>query len=70
MEQIYEISKVITLVTYTRYEINEKGEKVLKHSQTKPLNGLFTKDELIKEAESRCLPEENIKVVIDENLGE
>jgi hypothetical protein len=70
MEKIYEITKVRTLVTYHRYDLDEKGTKNSLHVQTRIIDGLPTKEELVEEATERCVPEENIKVVVDENLKE
>lgn len=68
MKEIYEISKVKTVVTYTRYSLTDEGKKILDHVQTLSHEGLLTKEDLVTEAQSRCLPEYNIEVVVDDNL--
>lgn len=70
MKQVYEITKVKTFVTYHRYAIDENGNKHSEHVQTRIHDGLPTQAELVEEAKSRCLPEYNIEVVVDENLKE
>jgi hypothetical protein len=68
MKQIYEISKVKTLVTFTRLEVDENGTRKIEHSQTRIFEGLPTPEEIVNEAKSRC--DEGIEVVVSENLKE
>lgn len=63
MQQIYEISKVQTLVTYSRFDINENGEKTRHHEQTLVHDGLKTQEELVEEAKSRVDQGIEVKVL-------
>lgn len=68
MKEFYEITKLQTVGVYERYSVNEKGEKNLLHSQTRVNERLWTADQLVAEAQKRCIPNENITAQIAPGL--
>lgn len=67
MKQVYEITEVKMLVTYSRYDLRDDGTKDLMHLQTRMHDGLLSAEELKAEALTRC--DAGIEVVVAEKLN-
>lgn len=66
MKQVHEISNIIMVVSYDRYEVDADGVKHPMHSQTLTFDKFMSKEELLEEAKART--DEGIEVAFKETL--
>jgi len=68
MKHIYEISKVLTVVTYTNYTLDDAGKKDIATVQTIAHEGLLSGEQLIADAKTKIAPGEVVEVQVAEGV--
>jgi hypothetical protein len=69
MQSFYEVTDVKMQVTYTRYDVDESGNKRILTEQTVGYVGLHTKEELLAAARARIEPGHEIEVVVNPKIN-